>query len=273
MKQLVIIFLCLATFNIISAQNFDYTTSGESLRFIDSAPVAVAQEPQKIQQNEEMFLYTAGIRFGLGYSASFPKFDFEKTGIWEGLEARVVDSDLDQGFLWPAPIVNFEFKLGMPKPLHYFSVGIAVDYHIVPIEGMSLEIESLTRRKTKQEDICDVHVISVLAFLEFRYPFKVGDTWMAPYIKCGLGASFPIHDNSDLLDLDGSAFSFMTAIGVEYYLNKDVSVFFEPRWNYTSPGMTFYPYDNNSKFSGDLSLYNLSVMIGVNIYLGVGKTL
>ena len=205
-------------------------------------------------------------RIGGGYAISFVDFDFEDYGTYYGVTTPVVDDDVDSGFTFPNFAVNLELKSKFF--IEYISVGSAIDYNVIPIEDLELTIQPVTEVKGEEDDVTDVHVLSFLGFLEFRYPFKMGENWIAPYLRGGLGVNLNLHDNSDLIDINTSSFAAFVSIGVEYFVNDQISVFFEPRWHYNKPDMELMPYEGDTKFEGDVYLSNLTILIGINLYFG-----
>ena len=217
--------------------------------------------------------YTFCLRMGGGYAASFLDFDFAKGGVMDNVEADIVKEEVDWGFTFPNFAANLELKLGLPKPLENISCGLALDYNIIAIKNFEFSAQGSTLRSAKQEHITDVHVFSILAFLEYRRPIRVGKSWLAPYIRFGAGINVNIHDNHDLVDIDTASLGIMASVGIEYHLTNRISIFFEPRWHYNKTNMTFTPFNDSTKFRADIELSNLTFLVGVNLYFGMGKSL
>ncbi len=266
MKNLLVL-LCLVCFcGFAVSEESAYTTTGDSLAFTSTSPMASETG------DREFPVYSFGLRFGLGYAATFQDFYFDQWGEYDGIEAEVMGSDVDWGFTAPNLAFTCEIKFGMPIPFEYFSVGVALDYNIVPIDGMEFAMEGSAKITASQDDVTDVHTLALIPFLEFRIPIAVGNTWIAPYARFGVGLSINIHDNDDLIDIDTASLNVLGSIGVEYFITDNISIFFEPRFHYNRPNMKFMPFSDTAKFHGEVDLSNLSLLLGVTMYFGTGKT-
>ena len=122
-----------------------------------------------------------------------------------------------------------------------------------------------------ESDETRVHVVSFFAFLEFRVPIQVGKTWLAPYGRFGLGMNLNFNDNRDEIILVNNSFGMFVSLGLECYVAERISFFLEPRWFYNHTEIRFEPNDT-SKFAGKVDLSNFSILAGINIYFGSGKT-
>lgn len=244
-----------------------------SLLFLSLTTFAqITSVPEIKPDPAEELMYTCGVRIGLGYAATFQKFHFDSPGLLDGYAAEVLSHDVDDGFTSPNFAMNLEFKIGIPKPFQYFAVGLDIDYNIVPIDGMQFEVsDGFVYRNVTEDDITDVHVVSIIAFLEFRYPIAVGSSFIAPYARIGTGLTIYQHDNHDLIEIRNASGNFMMALGVEYFVNKQFSIFLEPRYHYSKTDVKFTPFTDNTKFLGNFYASNISLLVGVNYYFGTGK--
>lgn len=236
-----------------------------------SEPIA---DPLEQEGNFAIEPYVWALRLGAGYSATFVDFEFERNGTLNGSTGRILSSDVDSGFVFPGFAFNFEVKFAMPEPFPHFAVGLAMDYRAIGINDLQVEFEGLG--EVSQEDVANFHVISFIAFLEYRYPIEVGKHWLTPYARFGGGININTNTNDDLLQSDGESLALLLTIGVEYHLSSEMSVFFEPRWQYNTMGVNFTPKLSSStaaetKFHADLDLSQITLMVGVNFYFGVEK--
>jgi len=213
------------------------------------------------------WLYTFGLRAGLGYSLPFQTMEAR---IGNGIEQ--ISFDADQTFTFPNFAGNLEIKFGLPAPIQYFSVGFGIDYGVTPIDDLECTIKEEGTDPVYYQlgDITDVHTITFLFFLEFRYPIATGDTWIAPYFRVGAGWNLNWNTN-DLIDLRRATGHFMMAVGAEYFVDKNFSLFFEPRFHTSKVAFTM-PLDGHT-LTGQINLTNFTLLVGFNYYFGLGKTL
>lgn len=214
------------------------------------------------------WLYTFGIRAGFGYSLPLQSMEGRKR---DGIEQ--INFDTDQSFTFPNFAGNFEIKLGLPAPIKYFSIGFGIDYNVIPIDDVSCTITEIGSDPVQYQlgDLTDVHMLSFLFFLEFRYPIATGDTWIAPYCRIGAGWNVYWNTHSDTVELKTFSGHFMMALGAEYFVDKNFSLFFEPRFH-TSKATFTMPLDDHT-LHGQIKLTNFTFLVGFNYYFGLGKTL
>lgn len=258
--------MCLCT-TVLMSQERKYELEDESVYFPPTKPAPVVEEkPFAITP------YTWGLRVGTGYTVSLLNFNFDEEGEINGMTADVLREDADNGFTWPNWGVNIEAKIGMGDPFENFALGLAVDYRLISVRNLEFAAQSMAGSIVgSQEDVCDFHVLSVIAFLEYRYPIPVGTHWISPYIRFGVGMNINMNDNRDLIEADSVNLAMMGALGVEYHVSPEISLFFEPRWHYNRADVDFTPI--NGKFPGEVTLSNVTFMIGVNFYFGLGQSL
>ena len=237
----------------------------------DSVSFASPLDSQE-KKTEEIIAtpYTWGIRLGGGYAISLLDFDFKMDGMMQGTSAQVLDYDEHAGFNFDA---NLEVKFGMPKPFDKISVGIAFNYYYISVKELEMEIQGATLVKVSEDDLAEFHVFSFMAFLEYRHPIPVGRSWLSPYARFGIGMNANMNSDRNLLEVEDTTLGMMFAIGLEYHISSQMSVFFEPRWHYNRADYVMRPFDTQSKFRGTVDLSTVTFLVGINFYFGAGESL
>ena len=255
------------------AKLFDH--EGDSLRFREGTEIEKDKEAAA-EEHEYFHIspYKFALRVGFGYAATFQEIDFSRNGMLNAAPVTVHGAGVDSGFTFPNFAGNLEAKFGLPAPLDKFALGLAFDYNVMPIKGFHVIFGQWPIFGEIEDDkITDMHILSICAFLEFRVPFRVGKSWMAPFVKVGGGVNIIMSsDDKGRFDFDQTSGAFMAAGGLEYFLSQSVSVFCEARYHYNK---TRFSYSHNaaSKFNGELYLGSVSMMVGFNFYFGVGESL
>lgn len=258
------LFCSLFTSSILKAQD-SYEMTDDGVYF--SSPSHAVVEKKEFF---DIHPYEWSLRFGGGYALSLLDFDFKREGILEGVEAFVLDKDEKTGFNF---CMNIEGKVGMPKPFDKFAVGVSINYHFTSAEELEIDIQGATNVVASEDDVTKFHVLSFMAFLEYRYPFQVGKTWISPYARAGIGLNINMNSNRDLFDVEDATLAMMFAVGFEYHVSSKMSLFFEPRWHYNRADFVFRPFDGQSRFKGTVDLSSIAFLIGVNFYFGIGENL
>lgn len=235
----------------------------------DPGKVVVASEPAPRSTGAfDINSYTWSIRIGGGYSCAFQNFRFDREAKVFGAKIEIddIEEDMDWGFTYPNFAGNIECKWSMPF-YERLAFGVALDYNIVPLKDVEATATIFGSTFSLDGDVADVHTFALLAFLEYRHPIQVGQSWLSPYIRLGLGVNLNGNDNSDLLKVDTGSFAMMASIGVEYHVSQNVSLFVEPRWHYNRPKFEMELSDD-IKVGGTLNLSNLTFLVGINFYFG-----
>jgi opacity protein-like surface antigen len=286
MKYFYFIVITLICTSFVMAQT-SYDVSGDSIYFQSTSPqstniyqdsnlLTTSNELETVESSlgiEPIDIYTFGIRIGAGYALSLLDFGFKGRGVLQGQPAKFYEDDHDWGFHDKTWAGNFEIKFGLPKYLKNISVGLSLDYGCIPIEDMKFRAAGVIYYEGRQKKVTDAHSFALCAFLEYRVPFQVGTTWLAPYARFGAGMAFNHNDNQDLINIDEFSFAMYASIGAEYFLTKNISLFIEPRWKYNRPNVDFKPLDNQTCFEGNVYLNSLTFLVGINIYFGMGRHL
>ncbi|NUM33792.1 MAG: outer membrane beta-barrel protein [Candidatus Brocadiae bacterium] len=260
-----IAFLCSLIFAVsLQAQN-DYEMTDDSVYFA-SPSHAVVEEKTSF----DIIPYQWSLRFGGGYALSLLDFDFEREGILEGITAQILDKEESTGFNFS---MSVEAKFGLPKPLENLAVGLAISYNFTSVNELDMDIQGATLVKVSEDDLAKFHVVSFIAFIEYRYPFQVGKSWVSPYARAGVGVNANMNTRRDLLHVQDASFAMMFAVGVEYHVSSKMSLFFEPRFHYNRADFVFHPFDGGGKFRGTVDLSNIAFLLGVNFYFGTGESL
>lgn len=240
---------------------------GDSVYFPDEHPA-----DKKEEKIFSIAPYTYAIRFAAGYALPLSTIEFQRDGIYNNSSVRVYKDDLNVDY-FPSFTTNFEIKFGMPEPFDKFSFGLSVDYQYMTIDDMAIRFsddQNLYYLKSNKDLV--THTLSFFAFLEFRVPIQVGETWIAPYAQFGLGANINIQNNTNTYHVRRPNVGVFFGLGLEYFISPTISLFVEPRWYHNSSGMKFTPVDG-SRFDGKLDLSSFNFLLGINFYFGVGKTL
>lgn len=229
---------------------------------IVSAPY---RSPLKNQNQFDMVSYTWALRIGAGYAVSLIDFEYSSN------EYDILRETSENGYDNFA--MNVEIKFALPVPFDKFSFGAAIDYNIFSIDD--IKVRALDANDAlitfSKDDVTQFHVLSFLAFMEYRHPISVGDTWISPYGRFGIGVNLNNSTKDNVLSVQQTTLALMIAIGVEYQLSQQMSIFFEPRWHYNNAN--FALHTDTNKFSGEMDLMNLSFLVGVNFYFGLGKSI
>ena len=255
------------------AQMFDH--EGDSLRFREATDIEKQQETANEEREYfDITPYKFALRVGFGYAATFQEIDFARDGILNASPVTVHGAEVDNGFTFPNFVGNLEAKFGLPAPLEKLALGLAFDYNTMPIKGFHVNFGQWpVFSRIKEDKITDMHILSICAFLEFRVPFRVGKSWLAPYVRVGGGVNINMSsDDKKRFDFDQATGAFMAGCGLEYFLSQSVSIFFEGRYHYNKARFT-YSHNQSSKFDGEMYLGSVSMMVGFNFYFGVGKSL
>ena len=277
---LLILVFCLVG-NVAAQNRYYYELDDDSAVFPGSQPDQKQYFPEKSPQLKkekrkgEIFditPYAFSIRMGGGYAISFIDFHYEKNVYYNGGAAYISELSSDWGFTGPNLAFNIEMKAGLPGALTGISAGISIDYNLMPMNDVVFELSSSGGNISVTKDVANIHVVSFFGFLEYRRPIQLGKSWIAPYVQAGIGVNIHISDDSDIADVEQTSFALFIACGAEYFLNKNLSLFVEPRWHLDYTSMTYKPFAGGA-FGTDLDLSNLSMLIGINLYWGMGKTL
>lgn len=262
--SLVQLFCLIALFLAFSATAQEQPYSQEEPVFVSSP----YRSPLERETDFDMVSYTWALRLGIGYSISFINFTYDT----DDLDVDILSESCDNGYDNFA--MNFEVKFELPHPFHRFAFGVAMDYNMFSLDKVSLKtLDSAdVIANISKDDVARFHVLSFIGFLEYRHPIPMGRTWISPYARFGIGVNINNSTKENTLYVQKSTLALMAAIGVEYHLSQQTSVFFEPRWHYNNANFVLRP-DNTNKFTGEVDLSNLSFLIGVNFYFGHGKAL
>jgi len=225
------------------------------------------KSPLKPESQGDILPYTWAVRMSLGYAVSFMNFEYNAPD-----DADILRETSETGYDNFA--MNVEVKFGISQPLERFSLGFGFDYNIFSLDEIKLRISDANNALStvSKKDVAHFHVLSFLAFIEYRHPIQTGTTWICPYGRFGLGVNINNSSKDNTFSVQKTTLALMLAIGVEYHITPQISVFFEPRWHYNNTDFSFRP-DSQTKYSGEMELSNLSFLIGVNFYFGIGKTL
>ena len=205
------------------------------------------------------------IRLGVGYSLSLLDIDLDKKGNLGGAQGTLTNDSINEHTGHIATSIGFKYS-----PLNYFSIGISLDYHVVPVNDFDINITNgTTSYNVDSDNLGKIHVLSWYAFIEARYPIRISSGVLAPYAQAGIGgtATMDTLPSEFRLDNDITMGAFLAGgFEIFFFGKSNVSFFVESRWHYSYEDITFRPTEN-SEFEGVIELSNISFLVGVNIYM------
>jgi hypothetical protein len=205
------------------------------------------------------------VHVGGGLSVSLLQLDFDKQGMFSG-ESATVNSDSSRSE------EHFAATLGLKyAPVDVFAVGISLDYNILPLDQLNMKASTVSFPNIESKASFGlIHNLSGFLFAEFRLPIKIRSGMIIPYVQAGLGTSYHIPDFSEkeLRLRDKVTMAVYGGAGLEVFPQeiRSFSFFAEAKWHYSFGDFIYKPIDN-SKFSGSIDFMDISLLIGVNLYL------
>lgn len=205
------------------------------------------------------------LRLGGGLTVSLLKLDFDKDGVFAGEAARITD-DSSRSEEHAAATIGLKYA-----PIDFFALGISLDYNVLPLDRVNMKAGTVSFPNIETNaDFGYIHNFSAFLFCEFRVPIKLSSGMVVPYAQLGLGGSAHIPDfNDKLLRIrDKVSMAVFGGLGIEIFPQeiKSFGIFVEARWHYSFADYDFTPIDN-SKFTGTMDFIDLTVLVGVNLYL------
>jgi opacity protein-like surface antigen len=244
--------------------------------WLEDLNISVDGEPGTFQMAD--FLGTFGLRAYLDDSSKLALFDMAEQppiriyfgaafgagiitdGNWVP-GVKLIPETASAGSVGESVEIAFGLNFG-----HHFSIELPMDYYESAIE--------LNNVAGVSGGVGEYATYALIPNLRFRYPMKSGR--IAPYIMAGFGATYgevnDRYDNGSTVTVNSKGFApaFSVGGGVEYFFNRDVSLFGQVKY--------IQSWDNQIEVagtgeqSGDLSWLHFQIGFRLNLVnFGVSK--